>query len=136
MPKTAVRKNKLFECFASEAKAVAYFEKLRWKDGVLCPYCESSDICEVPRRTFYRRCRSCSKQFTCKMGTIMQSSPVPVRAWLHAMYRISLDRENISGTELAKEIGVSHQSARSMIQRIQEACDYSGLVAHTGKGGR
>ena len=52
----------------------------------------------------------------------MQSSKLPVRMWLYAMYKVNVARKGISSLQLAKQLGVTQKTSWFMIQRIKEAC--------------
>ena len=108
--------------FDTEAKAVVFFESIRWKDGRTCPHCEHQDIYSHKTRQFFYHCRGCRKQFTCKVHTIMHASPLPVKMWLYAMYKVSVARKGVSSLQLSKQLGITQKSAWHMVHRIKEAC--------------
>ena len=60
--------------------------------------------------------------FTAKVGTVMESSKIPVRKWLVAMYYVLTARKGISSLQFSKEIGLTQKSAWFMLHRIREAC--------------
>ncbi len=124
MSKTTISEYTFLERFNTEEKAVEFFETLRWKDGVVCPNCGSGDTYPHTSRKFYHHCREkeCRLQFSCKTGTVMQSSKLPVRMWLYAMYKVSVARKGISSLQLSKQLGITQKSSWFMIQRIKEAC--------------
>ena len=120
--KTTVSEFSFFKQFDTEAKAVAFFEAIRWPDGRICPKCESPNTYQHKTRAGYYHCKGCRKQFSCKVNTIMHSSPLPVRTWLYTMYKVSVARKGIASIQLAKELGIHQQSAWHMLHRIKEAC--------------
>ncbi len=126
MSKTTVSEFEFLSRFSTEATAVSYFEGLRWAEGRTCPYCTSKSTYSIPSRDFYYKCKDCRKQFSCKVNTVMQSSKLPVRTWLYAMYKVNVSRKGISSLQLAKEIGVTQKTAWFMLQRIKEACGNNG----------
>ena len=124
MSKTTISEYTFLERFNTEEKAVEFFEALRWKEERTCPNCGCSDTYPHKTRKFYYHCRSpkCRNQFSCKTGTVMQSSKLPVRMWLYAMYKVSVARKGISSLQLAKQLGITQKTSWFMIQRIKEAC--------------
>ena len=122
MSKTTISEFEFLKRFDTEAKAVAFYEAIRWEQGRTCPRCDSADTYPHKSRSFFYHCRSCRKQFTCKVNTIMHASPLPVRMWLYAMYKVSVARKGISSLQMAKELGITQKSAWHMLQRIKEAC--------------
>ena len=119
--------------FNTEKKAVKFFEVARWSAGRYCPTCGSVNTYTHKSREFYYHCRDCRKQFSCKTHTIMQGSPVPVRTWLYAMYKVSVAPKGISSLQMAKEIGVTQKTAWFMLQRIKEACGNHELELSGGR---
>ena len=122
MPKTTISEFKFLQRFDTEDKAVAFFESIRWELGRTCPHCDSSDTYQHKTRAYFYHCRQCRKQFTCKVNTMMHASPLPVRMWLLAMYKVSVARKGISSLQLAQELGITQKSAWHMLHRIKEAC--------------
>ena len=128
MKEKAISEFEFLSQFNTEKKAVKFFESARWPNGRHCPTCGSPDTYRHKSRQFYCHCRNCRKQFSCKTNSIMQSSPIPVRTWLYAMYKVSVARKGISSLQISKEIGVTQKSAWFMLQRIKEACGNHGLI--------
>ena len=124
MSKTTISEFKFLEQFSTEKKAVAFFEKSRWTAGRYCPFCGSVNTYPRKSKQFFYICREsgCRKQFSCKTNTVMQSSKLPVKMWLYAMYKVSVARKGISSLQLAKQLGITQKSAWFMLQRIKEAC--------------
>ena len=106
----------------TEDAAVSFFEAHRWRDGRSCPTCGSLDSYRHKSKKYYYRCRDCRKQFSARMGTVMESSPIPVREWLYMMYKISISRKGVSSLQLAKELGRPQKTTWFMLKRLQEAC--------------
>ena len=61
----------------NEDKAVRFFESRRWPNGRFCPECGSVDTYRHKSRKRYYHCKDCRKQFSCKVGTVMESSRIP-----------------------------------------------------------
>lgn len=70
---------------------------------------------------FLWRCRACKQQFTVKVGTIMEASPIPVRFWCLAFYRAAASKKGISAMQMQRETGLSYKSALFMMHRIRWA---------------
>ena len=104
-----------------ESAAVAFFERARWGDTPVCPHCEGKDTSPRPSRHGHL-CRSCRKDFTVRIGTVMQESKLPLRKWLFAMYLIQTARKGISAMQLSKELEVSYSAAWFLGHRIRAGC--------------
>src|SRR3990172_3578068 len=76
-----------------EAAAVEFMEKQRWGDTPTCPHCDSTEVAKVMAqdgtrgKRFLWRCHKCKKQFTVRVGTIMEDSRIPLHIWCHAFWR-------------------------------------------------
>ncbi len=106
--------------FPTEKRARKYVERLLWKGKPVCPHCKHGKVMTLKREGHYK-CHSCRKVFTVRVGTIMESSKVPFRKWLYAMYLIATSRKSISSLQLSKEIGVTQKTAWFLGHRIREA---------------
>ncbi len=122
MPKVTISEFEFLSKFDTEDKAVTFFESVRWKQGRTCPHCSDQHTYPHKTRQHFYHCRNCRKQFTCKVNTIMHSSPLPVRMWLYAMHKISVARKGVSSLQLSKELGITQKSAWHLLHRIKEAC--------------
>ena len=125
------------EYLSNEAAAWELLERLRWPEGkIVCPHCGVIDAShyfiaarsgERKTRTgavTYRRlwrCRHCRKQFSVLVGTIFESSKIPVSKWLLAMWLFNAGKNGVSALELQRQLGVAYQSAWFMAHRLREA---------------
>ena len=100
--------------------ATKAFSALRWPDGVTCPYCLSKQNYYAPSRRIWK-CKVCRKQFSPKVGTVCEDSPIGFDKWLTAMWMIASDKNGISSWELHRGIGVTQKTAWFMLQRIRLA---------------
>ncbi len=130
---------------SDEAAAWELLERLRWPEGqVVCPHCGvidkdhyfiSSRSGERKTRTgatTYRRlwkCRHCHKQFSVLVGTIFESSKIPVSKWLLAMWLFNALKNGVSALELQRHLGVAYQSAWFMAHRLREAMTREPLAS-------
>jgi transposase-like protein len=108
--------------FANPQVAHDFFVQLRWPNGVACPRqgCGSADVLYLEK---YRRwnCKECKRQFTAKVGTIFEDSPIGLEKWLPAFWLIASNRNGISSHELARGLGVTQKTAWFMLHRIRLA---------------
>lgn len=106
--------------FSSPQVAHDYFVALRWPNGIACPRmgCGSADVARIKNRNAWR-CRDCARQFSAKVGTIFEDSPIGFDKWLPAMWLLSANRNGISSCEVARGIGVTQKTAWFMLHRIR-----------------
>ncbi len=114
--------------FADLDVARGFLAHLRWPDGIECPSCGSSDISDMPTRKLFR-CRLCKRQFSVKVGTIFEDSPIGLDKWLPAVWALSAAKNGVSSHELARSIGVTQKTAWFMLQRIRLAMQTKGFAA-------
>lgn len=98
-----------------------YMRRIKWPDGVVtCPDCGSDNIGEVKTRHLLR-CRTCRKQFSYKVGTIFEDSPLGLDKWFVAVWCVANCKNGISSHELGRALGVTQKTAWFMLHRIREA---------------
>ncbi len=67
------------------------------------------------------KCKKCGKQFSVKVGTIFEDSPVKLNKWLAAIWMIANAKNGVSSYEIARSLGVTQKSAWFMLHRIRLA---------------
>ncbi len=127
--------------FPDEATALAYFETLRWPDGVQCVHCGNADASRLGKRTHNAEakvraglweCGACGKQFRSTIGTIFEDSHIPMNKWLIAWYLICGAKKGISAMQLKRHLWGdkgSYKSAWFMAHRIRHAMADPAFIA-------
>lgn len=93
---------------------------IKWPDGVCCHHCGSVAVYELSTRPVFK-CRDCKKQFSYKVGTIFEDSPLGLDKWFVAVWAIANAKNGISSHELGRALGVTQKSAWFMLHRVREA---------------
>jgi transposase-like protein len=123
--------------FSDPDNALAYMVKLRWPDGkVTCPSCERKDPVFLANQRKWQ-CKSVhpKRQFSAKVGTIFEDSPIPLDKWLTAVWMLCNCRNGVSSYEVARTIGVTQKSAWFMLHRIRLAMQSGSMMKLGGGGG-
>ncbi|HEY4380929.1 MAG TPA: IS1595 family transposase, partial [Acidobacteriaceae bacterium] len=109
--------------FSDPDNCLRYLAAKRWPDGVVkCPTCGSDKVSFVPSRRLWQcKKRHPKCQFSIKVGTIFEDSPIPLNKWLMAMWLIANCKNGVSSYEIHRGVGVSQKSAWFMLHRIREA---------------
>jgi transposase-like protein len=94
---------------------------IRWPKGVRCPHCDSDKVGKFSGKRMVSNCKSCKKQFTAKVGSIFEDSPIPLTKWIPAVWFIVNAKNGISSCELARSLGVTQKTAWYMGHRIRKA---------------
>jgi transposase-like protein len=107
--------------FSDEQVCVDAVASMRWPDGrATCPACEHQEHYYLAKQKRWK-CKECGKQFSVKIGTIFEDSPIPLNKWLLAMWLIANCKNGVSSYEIHRSIGVSQKSAWFMLQRLRLA---------------
>lgn len=123
--------------FHNEEAAYEFVESKLWPNGPACPKCGETERVgkmggESTRIGTYK-CYDCRKPFTVKVGTIFESSHVPLRLWLQAIFLIASSKKGISSNQLHRTLGVTLKTAWFMSHRIREAMKgQSGVLGGNG----
>ena len=89
-----------------------------------------------PERHGLYKCRekACRKQFTVRVGTVFESSHVPLTKWLQAAYLMMSSKKGISAKQLERTLEVTYKTAWFMAHRLREAMRTGDFNVY-GQGG-
>lgn len=120
-PKTLIEATRYF----SDADICReYVAAIRWPNGVACPTCGSLEVTFLAsRKVWCCKARHPKWQFSVKVGTIFEDSPVALDKWLAALWMLVSDKNGISSYELGKAIGVTQATGWFMLQRLRLALE-------------
>jgi len=109
--------------FHDEDAAREHIEASRWPNGVHCPLCGSFNVMRMGGETQAGMflCRDCTGKFTCRTGTVMERSHIPLHKWLFAMMMLSSSKKGMSAHQLHRALGITYKSAWFLCHRIREA---------------
>jgi transposase-like protein len=127
MEKAAMREPKSLQeaivYFSNPDNCIDYLAIRRWPDGrVLCPTCGSDKVKFNPARRLWQ----CSthhpkRQFSVKVGTVMEDSAIPLDKWMTATWMVTNCKNGVSSYEIARDVKVTQKSAWFMLHRIRLA---------------
>jgi len=136
--------------FHNEAAAFEYLEGLIWGDKPVCPKCGNTEkkiyelkgVRSKPSKTNpdgverhgLKKCGACRKQFTVRVGTVFESSHVPLHKWLQAAYLMMSSKKGISSKQLERTLEVTYKTAWFMSHRLREAMMSGDLPPMGGEG--
>ncbi|MGH6955104.1 MAG: IS1595 family transposase [Caulobacteraceae bacterium] len=125
--------------FHNEEAAYAYVEARLWPNGPVCPHCGGVErvgkMGGKSTRIGAYKCYQCRKPFTVKVGTIFESSHVPMRHWLQAMFLMASSKKGVSANQLYRTLGCTLKTAWFIEHRIREAMSAGSLAPFGGGGG-
>lgn len=120
--------------FSDPKVAHDFMVSIRWPEGVRCPNCDSQNVGFVATR-FVFQCKECpkKKQFTVKVGTIMEQSPIGLNKWLCAMWMICNAKNGVSSYEIHRSLGITQKSAWFLMHRIRLALKSGSIEKFKGE---
>lgn len=110
-----------------ETAAVEFMEKQRWGDTPACPHCGAMKVRQMTdgnggrNKRYLWRCPDCKKQFTVRIGTIMEDSRIPLWIWCHAFWRACASKKGVSALQISRECKITYKSALFLMHRIRFA---------------
>jgi transposase-like protein len=137
--------------FQNEEAAFEFVESVVWPEGPVCPHCgnkgkiyvlkgvrtkPSKKNPEGVERYGVKKCGNskCYKQFTVRVGTIFESSHLPLYQWLQAFHLLCSSKKGISANQLSRVLQVKLQTAWFVGHRIREAMRSGSLAPMGGPG--
>jgi len=119
--------------FSDADRALAFAIMLRWPDGkIICPRCGSAEHSFISTRRIWF-CKGCKKQFTIKVGTIFEDSPLGMDKWMTAVWLIVNCKNGISSYEIARDLGITQKSAWFVIHRVRRAMEQGSFMKFSGE---
>src|SRR5450755_1470416 len=91
---------------------------LRWPEGVTCPTCGSAEVTLLATRRIWKcKTKHSKQQFSAKVGTIFEDSPIGLDKWFTAIWLISNCKNGVSSCEVARDLGVTQKTGWFMLHR-------------------
>src|SRR6202451_3843849 len=110
--------------FSDQENCLNYLVARRpeWSDGVVCPSCGSKKVSFLKNQLRWQcSARHPKRQFSVKVGTIFEDSPLGLDKWLPAMWLILNCKNGISSLEIHRALDVTQKTAWFMLHRIRLA---------------
>ncbi len=119
-----------------ESVAVDFIERQRWGEHPTCAWCLSTDVYKMAdaetgerNKRFLWRCRTCKRQYTVRVGTVLEDSRIPLRHWCFAFWRASTSKKGVAALEIQRQTGLSYKSCLFLLYRIRFAMKPEGESA-------
>ena len=117
--------------FPTDTAAEEWFIKQRWPSGICCPECGSLNVqtdCKHKSMPFRCREKACTKKFSTKTGTVMESAKVGYQDWIIAMFLVSTSLKGVASMKLHRDLGVTQKTAWFLSMRIRTALSKGGTL--------
>jgi len=107
--------------FSEPRTCVEFMARMRWGgEGPACPRCESKRLSFLTTRLMWK-CLDCQKQFSVKVNSIFEDSPIGLDKWLCAMWLIANCKNGVSSWEISLDLHISQKAAWFLLHRIRRA---------------
>lgn len=119
----------LQEKFPTEHSIIAHFRTIRYKNGLICPHCGSTQ--KVGTRADQPKlcnCNHCHNTFSIFTGTIFEKSSTNLTKWFYAVHLFLNAKKGISALQLQREIGTTYKTAWRMLKQIRTAMGNENLT--------
>src|SRR6266699_3796870 len=123
--------------FSNPDNCIDYLAIRRWPDAkVICPGCGSEKVkFSESRRTWTCAKHHAKREFSIKVGTIMEDSAIPLDKWMTATWMVTNCKNGVSSYEIARDVKVTQKSAWFMLHRIRLAMQDETLGSKLGGNG-
>jgi transposase-like protein len=119
LPKTLLE---AIRYFADPDVANDFVAALRWPNGPECPNCGGKDLGYTKTRRLWQcKDKTCKRQFSVKVGSIFEDSPIPLDKWIAAVWMIANAKNGISSHELGRAVGLTQKSSWFVLHRVRLA---------------
>lgn len=120
--------------FADPDTSLSFMVALRWPNGVACPTCGRTDVRFISTRRMWEcKDKHPRKQFSIKVGTIFEDSPLGMDKWLPVVWLVANCKNGISSYEVARDLGVTQKTAWFMLQRVRVAMETGSYQKLSGE---
>ena len=121
--------------YSDEDSARALLESLRWPNGPICPHCGFNEVYTIAARSSRSgkarkgvyKCAACRKQFTVTVGTVFESSHIPINKWLLAVFLMGASKKAMSAHQMHRMLKVTYKTAWFMCHRLRFAMEQENL---------
>src|ERR1019366_8809230 len=121
--------------FADPDNCLHFLMARRFRDGVFCPRCGSKEVRFLATRRIWEcKVKHEKHQFSIKVNTIFEDSPISLDKWLVAVWMIANCKNGVSSYEIHRAVGVTQKSAWFMLHRIRFAMQNRSILKIGGSG--
>ena len=122
--------------FHDEEAARAWLESELWPDGPVCPHCKelgkATKLKAGAHRAGLYQCNACREQFSVTVGTLYESSKIPLHIWLAVTHLMMASKKGMSALQISRMIGRPYKTVWFMCHRIRESLRGTDLAPMGG----
>jgi len=106
--------------FPTELAAIKYFEKIRWGNKIICPYCNYERDNKKRTNDARLRCDNCNKSYSVTVNTNLHNTRLPLKTWLMSFAIICNAKKGLSALQLKRDLGVNYETAFNMYHKLRD----------------
>jgi len=106
--------------FSDEQVCIDAVAAMRWPNGAECPACLTKEPYYLKTQKRWK-CKECRRQFSVKLGSIFEDSPIPLQKWMPAMWMLANCKNGVSSHEIGRALGITQKSAWFVLHRLRLA---------------
>src|SRR4051812_11516488 len=88
--------HELLAWFTDDAARLRYLERLRWRAGFVCRFCDAADADWWQMSDGLRRCARCRRETSVTAGTIFAGTRTPLTSWFAAVWYVVNQKQGVS----------------------------------------
>lgn len=115
--------------FPTEEDALQHLAKVRWGDKVICPYCGSDRVSEMPGQRYH--CNAENRSFSVRAGSIFEETRLDIRKWFYAIALMLNAKKGLSAMQVHRDVGVTYKTAWYCLMRIRCAMADEDEILHS-----
>lgn len=120
--------------FGDPDVSLNFVANLRWPNGATCPRCGATEVSFLSTRRIWK-CKGCQRQFSVKVGTIFEDSPIGLDKWLPCLWMVVNCENGVSSYEISRALGVTQKTAWFMAHRVRLAMQTGTFAKMSGEVG-
>ena len=113
----------LFKKFPTQESCIEHLENIRWKNGAVCPYCQSQKISQhnIKGRRQNWQCQTCTCSFSVTVGTIFHHTHLDLRNWFYILSLMINAKKGLSACQVARDLEMRRTTAWEVMHKIRKA---------------
>ena len=112
--------------FSDPDTCLAFMVSIRWPDGVTCPTCGCEEVAFLKTRRIWKcSVKHARQQFSAKVGTVFEDSPIGLDKWFTAAWMVVNCKNGVSSYEIHRALGVTQKDG-VVYGSSHPSCDATG----------
>jgi len=122
-PRTQIEFDKRF---STDEACHEYLSGVRWPNGFVCPHCgHKGGWRRNGREQWVCSAKSCGKETSLRVGTVLHKSAKPLKTWIWAMFLMTTNKQGISALRPRQLMGFGcYRTALRWLRELRRAMGY------------